>query len=122
MAYFPRMKWRPRKLPVVLSHEEVERLLDQPDTETILGLRDRAMLSLLYGTGIRASECAGVLEEDVDLDGETIRVTGKGLPNLRNGRHGDLAEAAQVVGDDEDPQGHGHHVEAGGDALAQDGA
>ena len=78
MAGFPRMKARPRKLPVVLSHEEVQRLLDQPDTETILGLRDRAILSLLYATGIRASECAGALEEDVNLDAQTIRVTGKG--------------------------------------------
>ena len=37
----------------------VARLLDAPDDETVLGLRDRALLALLYGTGIRASECAG---------------------------------------------------------------
>jgi integrase/recombinase XerD len=78
LAQFPRLKARPRKLPVVLSHEEVDKLLQQPDTETILGLRDRAILTLLYATGIRASECASVTEEDVDLLDKTVRVTGKG--------------------------------------------
>jgi integrase/recombinase XerD len=78
MAHFPRIKARPRKLPTVLSAEEVERLLDQPPRDTILGLRDRALLVLLYGTGIRASECAHLREEDVDLSDCNIRVTGKG--------------------------------------------
>jgi site-specific recombinase XerD len=78
MAHFPRLKARARKLPTVLSEEEVRRLLDAPARDTIVGLRDRAMLALLYGTGIRASECAGLLEEDTDLCDATIRVTGKG--------------------------------------------
>jgi len=78
MAHFPRIKGKARKLPTVLSAEEVQRLLDQPPRNTILGLRDRALLVLLYGTGIRASECAHLREEDVDLDNGTIRVTGKG--------------------------------------------
>jgi len=78
MAHFPTMKAKPRKLPVVLSEEEVKRLLNQPPTDTIVGLRDRALVALLYGTGVRASECASLTEEDVDLASKTIRVTGKG--------------------------------------------
>lgn len=78
LAHFPRIKAGARKLPVVLSAKEVKRLLTRPPSDTVLGLRDRALLVLLYGTGIRASECAGLAEEDVDLDELTIRVCGKG--------------------------------------------
>ena len=78
MAHFPRIKATPRKLPVVLSEEQIQDLLDKPPTDTVLGVRDRALLALLYGTGIRASECAWLTEEDVDLSDRTIRVTGKG--------------------------------------------
>jgi site-specific recombinase XerD len=78
MALFPRLKLPSRKLPVVLSNEEVEKLLAAPPSDTVLGLRDRAILTLLYGTGIRASECAGLKEEDVDLDQRLIKVKGKG--------------------------------------------
>ena len=77
LAHFPRMKSTPRKLPVSLSFEEVDGLLRKPPDDTVLGLRDRAILTLLYGTGIRASECAGVKEEDMDLEEGTVRVTGK---------------------------------------------
>ena len=78
MAHFPKIKPVARKLPVVLSKEQVRKLLDAPPTHTIIGLRDRAILTLLYGTGIRASECAGLCEQDVDFDERTIRVQGKG--------------------------------------------
>jgi integrase/recombinase XerD len=78
MAHFPKIKAAPTKLPVFLSEEEVERLLAEPATDTVLGLRDRAVLTLLYGTGIRASECAGLTEGDVDLRSNTVRVIGKG--------------------------------------------
>jgi integrase/recombinase XerD len=78
MAHFPKMKARPSKIAVFLSEDEVGRLLRQPRTDTILGLRDRAILTLLYGTGIRASECATLREGDVDLNEATIRVVGKG--------------------------------------------
>ena len=78
LAHFPKIKATPRKLPVTLSEEEVTKLLDAPDDETVLGLRDRALLSLLYGTGIRASECAGLREQDLDLKERTITVLGKG--------------------------------------------
>lgn len=78
LAAFPKIKAAPRKLPVVLSAEEVERLLAAPPDDTVLGLRDRAILTLLYGTGIRASECAGLTEGDVDLEDLSVHVVGKG--------------------------------------------
>lgn len=78
MAYFPKIKPAARKLPVTLDREEVGKLLDQPASDTVLGLRDRAVITLLYGTGIRASECAGLAEKDVNWQDNTIRVTGKG--------------------------------------------
>ncbi|QOV92114.1 tyrosine-type recombinase/integrase [Humisphaera borealis] len=78
MAQFPRLRPPTRKLPVVLSSEEVQRLLEAPPGDTAIGLRDRAILALLYGTGIRASECAGLNEADVDLSEREIRVRGKG--------------------------------------------
>jgi integrase/recombinase XerD len=75
---FPKIKAAPRKLPVVLDREEVGRLLETPRASTVLGVRDRAMLALLYGTGIRASECASLREGRVDLRGLTVTVQGKG--------------------------------------------
>jgi site-specific recombinase XerD len=78
MAYFPKIKPAARKLPNTLDREEVGRLLDQPDCATVLGLRDRAVLTLLYGTGIRSSECAGLTEKDINWEDNTIRVSGKG--------------------------------------------
>jgi site-specific recombinase XerD len=78
LAHFPKIKSTPRKLPVVLSKDEVGRLLNEPRDDTVVGLRDRALLTLLYGTGIRASECSTVTEGEVDLENRTIHVTGKG--------------------------------------------
>ena len=60
LAGFPSIKAVPRKLPVSLAPEQVRRLLVEPQSNTVVGLRDRALLALLYGTGIRASECATV--------------------------------------------------------------
>jgi site-specific recombinase XerD len=78
MAHFPKIKPAPRKLPSTLTREEVSALLDQPESDTVLGLRDRAVLTLLYGTGIRASECAGLSESAINWPERTIRVCGKG--------------------------------------------
>ncbi len=75
---FPSIKAVPRKLPVALAPEQVSRLLAEPKTDTVIGLRDRALLALLYGTGIRASECASLRSGQVDLTQLTIRVRGKG--------------------------------------------
>jgi integrase/recombinase XerD len=75
---FPRIRATPRKLPVTLSPDQVARLLARPPTDTILGIRDRALLALLYATGIRASECATLKQGQVDFEERTIRVRGKG--------------------------------------------
>lgn len=65
-------------LPKALSEEEVEALLSAPDVSTPLGLRDRAMLELLYASGLRVSEIARLPRERVDLEAKILRVTGKG--------------------------------------------
>ena len=78
MARFPAMKKRREKLPTFLTSSELEKLLEAPKTDTLLGLRDHAIMRLLYATGIRASECAGTLDEWVDLEARTIKVLGKG--------------------------------------------
>ena len=78
MLVFPTIKAVPRKLPVSLSQEQISRLMSEPKPDTIIGLRDRALLALLYGTGIRASECASLRNHQVDLKQLTITVRGKG--------------------------------------------
>lgn len=67
-----------RKLPEVLSREEVLRLLAVPDTGDRLGHRDRTMLELLYACGLRVSELIGLRLDDVDAQTGLIRVFGKG--------------------------------------------
>ena len=65
-------------LPRYLTSEEVDRVLAQPDTSTPLGLRDKAMLELLYATGMRVSELVHVAEADLDRQLGIIRCAGKG--------------------------------------------
>lgn len=67
-----------KTLPKYLNHEQVDRLLEAPDAATPLGLRDRAMLQLLYATGLRVSELCGVKMADLDTDLSVIRAFGKG--------------------------------------------
>ena len=67
-----------RHLPGVLTLEEVESLLDAPDRTTPLGVRDSAILELMYSAGTRAAETVGLDRGDLDLDGGTGRVLGKG--------------------------------------------
>lgn len=78
MIGFPKIKAAPRKVAETLSGDEVQRLMTQPRTDTVMGLRDRALMTLLYATGIRASECAGMKVRDVDFGVKTIHVVGKG--------------------------------------------
>ncbi|HMD38656.1 MAG TPA: site-specific tyrosine recombinase XerD [Candidatus Acidoferrum sp.] len=67
-----------RTLPGYLRLEEVERLLEQPDAKTAFGLRDRAMLEVLYSTGLRVSELIGLRVTDLDSKVGCIRCIGKG--------------------------------------------
>lgn len=67
-----------RPLPDTLSEEDVEALLNAPDVGTVLGLRDRAMLELLYATGLRVSELVQLCEHQVNLRQGVLRVIGKG--------------------------------------------
>lgn len=67
-----------RSLPGYLRLEEVERLLTQPDSKTALGLRDRAMLEVLYSTGLRVSELTGLRVSDLDSNSGCVRCIGKG--------------------------------------------
>jgi integrase/recombinase XerD len=65
-------------LPTFLSIEEVDTLIAQPDIATTLGLRDRAMIELLYATGLRVSELVGVRLADLHLDEHYLTCIGKG--------------------------------------------
>jgi len=67
-----------RTLPGYLRLEEIERLLEQPDEKTPLGLRDRAMLEVLYSTGLRVSELISLRVSDVDTKVGCVRCIGKG--------------------------------------------
>src|SRR3954469_4804823 len=65
-------------LPTFLSIEEVDTLIAQPDVTATLGLRDRAMIELLYATGLRVSELVGVRLADLHLDEHYLTCVGKG--------------------------------------------
>src|SRR5215467_9664315 len=66
-----------KKLPKHLSIEEAIRFIESPDPETELGKRDRAMLELMYATGVRVAELTTMNLGDVDMHNQLIRVTGK---------------------------------------------
>jgi len=67
-----------KRLPKSLSTVDVDELLIQPDTTTPIGLRDKAMLELLYATGLRASELVGLKLSDINLERGFLVVIGKG--------------------------------------------
>ncbi len=67
-----------RRLPTTLTHDDVERLLNQPNPSTRLGLRDRAMLEFLYATGLRVSELVSLHTQQINLERDYLTVRGKG--------------------------------------------
>lgn len=72
----PPRAWK--ALPRYLSVDEVDRLIAQPDVKTARGLRDRALIELLYATGMRVSELVGLRPADVNLEASYLTCTGKG--------------------------------------------
>ncbi len=68
----------PKPLPNVLSVEEIDKILSQPDISNIYGVRDKALLELLYSSGLRISEASNLRIDDIDLEGEFVRCRGKG--------------------------------------------
>jgi integrase/recombinase XerD len=67
-----------QNLPEFLSLAEVERLLQQPDASTVVGLRDRAMIELMYSCGLRVSELCGLRVADLRMEDGCLRCIGKG--------------------------------------------
>jgi tyrosine recombinase XerC len=67
-----------KRLPKYLREEEIEHSLDEIDSKTAPGARDRAMVELFYGTGMRLSELVGLNVQDINLSSGTVRVRGKG--------------------------------------------
>jgi tyrosine recombinase XerC len=66
------------KLPLFLYLQEINKLIETPPGNTIFGMRDRAILELLYGTGMRVGELVNLNVQDIELDEKTVRVFGKG--------------------------------------------
>jgi integrase/recombinase XerD len=67
-----------RKLPDTLTIDDINNILEQPDTNKPAGIRDRAILETMYACGLRVSELCGLKQRDVIFDAEIIRVFGKG--------------------------------------------
>lgn len=67
-----------KRIPVSISYAEVERLFAMPDTETLLGLRDRVIMELFYSSGLRLSELTALKRDQIDFESGLIRVLGKG--------------------------------------------
>lgn len=77
-AFFLQTPKRERKIPVVLEIEEIKEFLEAPNSQSYLGLRDRAIIELFYSSGIRISELAGLDKSDLDFSQKMIKVFGKG--------------------------------------------
>ena len=72
------MPKKPISLPKSISEDDVVKLLDAPNPDSLIGLRDKAMLELLYASGVRISELVNIKFSDLDLERNIIKVFGKG--------------------------------------------
>ena len=95
---------RSRRLPDVLSIEQARLLLDQPFSPTAAGQRDRTLLEVLYGCGLRVSELCGLDVREVLLDDELVRVFGKGSKERMVPLMGTARDAMRTYLDDWRPQ------------------
>jgi integrase/recombinase XerD len=75
---WPKLLDIPERLPVVLENKEMQDILTQPDTATILGRRDRTILTLIYSTGLRVSEVCSLKMKDISRSEQRILISGKG--------------------------------------------
>jgi tyrosine recombinase XerC len=107
-----------KSLPMVLSENSVAALMQQPDQATAEGVRDRAMLELFYGTGMRLSELIQLNWNDVNVHDATVRVTGKGSKQriIPLGRKAKEA-MNQYVKMRSSVIANGYHDETNGDAV-----
>ncbi len=85
-----------RKLPGTLNENEITRLLEAPPADTPHGLRDRAMLELMYSSGLRVSELCGLTLQTVDAEQRLLRVLGKGAKERMVPFGKKAAEALQI--------------------------
>lgn len=75
---WPKLLDTPKRLPIVLSNQEMQDILTQPDTSTILGRRDRTILMLIYSVGLRVSEVCSLQLKDINRSDGRILISGKG--------------------------------------------
>ena len=68
---------KPKRLPKALSIQALEAILNSPDVETASGMRDRVLMELIYGTGLRVSEAVNLTMQELNLEEGALRVTGK---------------------------------------------
>lgn len=67
-----------KKIPFSLSYDQIQKLIEQPDTDNYLGFRDRTIMELFYSSGLRVSELTSLNRDDFDPKNQQIRVRGKG--------------------------------------------
>lgn len=69
---------REKKLPVSIEYSQIQHLFEQPDISTYLGMRDRAIMELMYSSGLRLSEIVGLNKRDLDIKSLQLNIFGKG--------------------------------------------
>ncbi len=73
-----------KKIPTFLSVDQVDNLISAPDTSSFIGMRDKAILEMLYSAGLRTFELVGLNHSDIDLSAMTLRTRGKGMKERIN--------------------------------------